>query len=200
MACVYIHKKLSNGEIFYVGVAARMDRPYSRHNRNKYWHNTVNKYGYTVHIVRDNLTYCCALTLEKILIGIYGRKDLNTGSLTNMTDGGEGTINISNETRLKISRAKKGISVSEETKIKISKSLTGRANTRGKFTHSNITKMHLSDKQCKSVVLLETGEIFKSILEASLKLGINKSSIGRSCRNKKSTKNLNFRFYERTGE
>jgi hypothetical protein len=42
---------------------------------------------------------------EKLLIAIYGRKDLGTGILRNRTDGGEGASNPSMETRRKITAA-----------------------------------------------------------------------------------------------
>jgi len=40
-----------------------------------------------------------ALARERLLILQYGRHDLGTGPLTNMTDGGEGPANFSEETR-----------------------------------------------------------------------------------------------------
>lgn len=45
---------------------------------------------------------------ETKLIALFGRKDLGSGSLTNMTDGGDGRINPSIASRLKISEAMKG--------------------------------------------------------------------------------------------
>ena len=52
-----------------------------------------------------------ALMLEKGLIKIFGRKDLNKGTLYNFTDGGEGTTNFvrSEESNRKTSEKLKGI-------------------------------------------------------------------------------------------
>ena len=94
---VYTHEK-PNGEIFYVGVG-NVKRPYSFIKkgwgaRSKAWWNIVDKYGYPiVKIVCENLSSVEALEKEKELIKLYGRRDLNEGSLVNHTDGGDGVWN-----------------------------------------------------------------------------------------------------------
>jgi hypothetical protein len=61
-----------------------------------------------------------ALLQEKLLIAIYGRLDLDTGSLFNHTNGGQGQsgriYSPSAETRAKLSAAGKGRMVSEKTR------------------------------------------------------------------------------------
>lgn len=123
---VYRHLK-PNGEVFYIGIGDVI-RAYRKVGRNKHWKNIVNKYGYEVQILKEDLSWEDACELECILIDYYGRRDLGLGPLVNMTDGGEGTLNYthSEETRVKLSEANTGKFMSEETKLKISEALTGK--------------------------------------------------------------------------
>lgn len=85
---VYGHY-IPNSDIpFYIGKGT--GRRYKKtDNRNKWWKHIVDKYGYESKIIKDGLAEHAACELEKQLIAEYGRRDLGTGVLVNLTDGGE---------------------------------------------------------------------------------------------------------------
>jgi hypothetical protein len=103
MAVVYLHRRKDTNEVFYVGIGQTEKRAYDIKNRkNKHWKGIVEKYGYTVEIFLTDLSWDQACEKEKELIAEIGRKDLKLGPLVNMTDGGEGQNNPSEETRRKL--------------------------------------------------------------------------------------------------
>jgi hypothetical protein len=122
MAIVYEHIRNDTNEVFYVGIGEEEGRAYVRYGRNPHWKNIVNKSGYTVNIIHKDIDWEEAKKIEILLIEKYGRKDLVTGNLVNMTDGGEGTLGliVSEETRQKRSEALKGKKLSDEHRQKMS--------------------------------------------------------------------------------
>ena len=119
MAIVYKHIRISDNEIFYIGIGYNAKRAYSKKNRNLYWKNYTNKHQYKVEITHTNICWEEACSIEKYLISFYGRKDLLLGNLLNMTDGGEGLINPSNITLQKFINARKGSHLSQSTRHKL---------------------------------------------------------------------------------
>jgi len=97
---VYLHRKATNGEIFYVG-KGRDWRAWSREPRNNLWERIVNKYGYYVEIYMDGLQDWYAYEIEEQLILKYGRIQLRNGCLANMNDGGAGSTGLSEESLAK---------------------------------------------------------------------------------------------------
>ena len=110
MATVYKHIRKDTNQIFYIGIGKQSKRAYSTTIRNKYWKSIVDKADYIVEIIKDGISWEEAIQLEIDLIAEYGRKDLGTGILSNMTDGGEGNNNqlCSIETRIKMGNTRRG--------------------------------------------------------------------------------------------
>lgn len=80
-----------------------------------------------IEIYRENLTNAQACEVEKNLILLFGRVDLATGVLTNMTDGGDGNNNFSEETRKRIGMKLKGVPHSAERRAFAAAAMIGRA-------------------------------------------------------------------------
>jgi len=116
---------LFNFEPFYVG-QGKNNRCYEglKYGGSLYKKRKIQKiikdgYKPEVIILHKNLEFEMAIKLEIEIILKIGRKDLNKGPLVNLTDGGEGTLNMSIESQEKKSKKLKGRKHTEETKEKI---------------------------------------------------------------------------------
>jgi hypothetical protein len=78
--------------------------------------------------LKKNITEQEAFKHEIYMIDVFGRKDLGTGILRNMTNGGEGVAGYSHteETKILISDLKKGKKLTEEHKKNVGDSLRGK--------------------------------------------------------------------------
>ena len=127
MAYVYRHIRFDKNEPFYIGIGNNNQyRLTEKRGRNTIWKHIINKTKYQAEILLDELTWEEACEKEKEFIKLYGRIDLGTGSLANMTDGGDGTVGRkyipSLEHRSNLSKASLGKKMSNEAKEKMSKS------------------------------------------------------------------------------
>lgn len=89
MAVVYRHIRLDKNEPFYIGIGKTEKRAYNKSGRNKIWKNIVAKTDYRIEILFDDLNREEAIEKELEFISMYGRINNSTGSLSNLTDGGD---------------------------------------------------------------------------------------------------------------
>lgn len=185
MAYVYRHIRLDKNVPFYIGIGKDDSFLYkrahykSKQKRNKIWLDIINKTSYEVEILFEELTWQQACEKEIELISLYGRIDLETGTLANMTNGGDGMVGVvrSEEYRLKLSERQKdgkaywfGKKFTEEQKQKISNSLKGRkvsSETKLKISNSLKGEKHPQYKKVSfkaiKVIDTETNIVYDSI-------------------------------------
>lgn len=96
---VYLHRRATDGRVFYVG-KGKCKRAFDKSKRSTHWKRIVAKHGYTVEFVQRDIQEWYAFELEKDLIAYYGRENL-----CNRTDGGDGVSGYkhSKEAKRKIS-------------------------------------------------------------------------------------------------
>jgi len=143
---VYEHVRLDTDEVFYVGIGTKnikgkyKCKTYSRaylkapSRRTEFWRNIFNKCEQTIRIdIVFESTYLDKVKEKEIeLIKKYGRRDLGTGKLVNLTDGGEGSS---------------GHKWSKEAKRKRAEQYSGQGNPFYGKTHSEDIKKELSSQR-----------------------------------------------------
>lgn len=116
-----------DGTPYYIGKGkeSRIIRKHRR--RNKQYFNPPNDTNKII-FLKKNLTEEQAFRHEKYMIAVFGRKDLGTGILRNMSNGGEGSSGfiMSREAKQKLSISHKGKKKSIETRMKMSSASKGR--------------------------------------------------------------------------
>lgn len=154
--------------VFYVGLGQKR-RAWST-NRNPFWKAVASKHGCSIWIVDSGLSMAEASDLERQLIAQYW---VSGARLTNMTTGGEGTPNLSDDARerkrIGISKAKRGKPISDALRIAISKAHKGRimsADHRARLSAAAKSKRSEKQKETsrkagmlksKAVFCVETG-------------------------------------------
>lgn len=124
---VYLHRKATTGEVFYVGKGTG-DRAYVKSHRTVFWKNVVDKHDYEVTLVLCNLPEDFAYELERRVIAFYGRRDIGTGQLVNMCDGGKTRTGHfhTDKSKEKIRQYRLGKKLSEESVRKLKGKTKGR--------------------------------------------------------------------------
>jgi hypothetical protein len=214
MPHIYRHIRLDKNEPFYVGIGLDdiPKRAYeTKKRRSQWWNNIVNKYGYSVDILFENVTIDFAKEKEKEFISLYGRIDLGTGTLCNQTNGGDG-INgwkANAENKINMSKAAKirGTSMLNNPEVIAKRANSNRGKKRtpeqcerlaawqrgvskSKEFIDNMRKRMLSPESveksrnqinCKKVLCLNNNIIYRSCAEASRQLGISHSGVSMIC-------------------
>ncbi len=193
MAYVYRHIRLDKNEIFYIGISNTIDpeyrRAYSNNSRNKYWKSIVAKTKYKVEVIFDDVSWDYAKEKEIEFINLYGKKTENSGTLCNMTSGGEGTLSLkwsfdrrekimssiiglkrSEASKLRMSESKKGILLSKSHKDNISKALKNKI-------WSETELLAKRQAPAKIVVNEQSGIFYMSANDAAIAHDINKSTL-----------------------
>jgi len=102
---VYVHRRASDGSVFYVGKGTGNRAWQKASKRNNHWKRIVDKHGLIVEVVESEYQNWYAMEREIQLIEFYGFENL-----CNQTHGGEGGGSRvwSDESRKKLSDSKKG--------------------------------------------------------------------------------------------
>jgi hypothetical protein len=109
MAYVYRHIRADKNEPFYIGIGS--DKGYrakDKKKRNKIWKGIVERTGYKVQILFDEISWEEACQKEIELIELYGRICTGSGTLANLSLGGEGYLDPPSEVRDQLSKSKLG--------------------------------------------------------------------------------------------
>ena len=186
MAYVYRHIRLDNNEPFYIGIGS--DSSYKRANerarRSTFWKKIVSKCGYKVQIIIDEVSYDFAKEKEKEFILLYGRKDLNTGSLCNLTDGGDGTANLvfTSEHKVRLSISAKNRYKDREIKTKLTKQEQNEL-SRKRMLLRNPCKGILKDKHHSfkgNITVYKDGGLigeYIGVVDCEERLGVSRSKV-----------------------
>jgi len=167
---VYLHRRITDGSIFYVG-KGKGTRDSSKSGRSNHWRNIVKKNGYYIERVKDGITECEAYELE---INLIRRLREDRKNICNIANGGEGGlfgIKLKDDHKEKLRNAKLGKKQMPEHAKKSAMAKTGKKQPRSAV--ETIRKLN------SVAVINSNGDIFPSASEASramsMQNGINAS-------------------------
>lgn len=179
---VYVHFK-PDWTPFYVGKGCKK-RAHNFVNRSARHKRVLAKYGKAnIHIkLWDFKTDEAAFAAEVFLIKLMRQSGIR---LVNMTDGGEGMCNPTEETRRKKSEAMRGRKYTEEHKRRISEALKGRIHP--PQVHEAVSRAKKGAKEPKEKTLLraaklEQGHYEKGMTKPVIVDGVYYTSINKAAR------------------
>ena len=188
---LYRHIRLDKNEPFYIGIGTKKDkifktttseyeRAYTKYKRSDYWKKIVNKANYEVEILLESDNYDFIKQKEIEFIALHGRRDLEKGTLVNLTDGGDGSIGrLYTEEQKEAKRASRiGVKRPPDTlkKMKEYNESVIKNNAQIKENEKYYTKYgtltilkYYSGRNC--TVQFEDGTILENIMYTSIKKG-----------------------------
>ncbi|MGR9056077.1 NUMOD3 domain-containing DNA-binding protein [Rhizobium leguminosarum] len=156
---VYAWSRPDTGSIFYIG-KGRGRRAHSISGRSRHFLNIVGKLRLSglspkVDFIAVGLSESDAFSMERECIAMHGRLDIGSGSLVNLTDGGEGVAGIimTEIHRAGISRGRTGKRHTDETREKLREAKLGRS---------------LSDEHKKNISLAQIGSKHSATSKAKI--------------------------------
>ena len=212
---IYRYTRNDTNQPFYIGIGSKRKRNYgtyqteyerafSKVNRNEHFLNIIKSVDYTIEIILETNSLDFLKQKEIELIKLYGRIDLKTGSLVNLTNGGDGHYNMSAKKRANLSKLCterfKGKPLPETQRIKKAQSQIGRVHESKSIEKRTATRKYNAEKRGyyvpldkvlkESISILQYDKdmnlikVWTSIREAARELKLNHTNIINVCKNK----------------
>ena len=175
---VYCYLRV-DGSPYYIGIAKKASRPKDRH----IW--LPPSCPGRIRVLRMGLSWAEAQEWERFYIARYGRKDIGTGILRNLTDGGEGSAGrVRSEAERKVisekakarqndpewrrkNPSRKGFVLSAETRQKLSDHMKRRLSTpEGRLAHAEMLKNALGSESVRAKMSESALKYWKDNAEA----------------------------------
>lgn len=132
---LYVHYRTDKKEAFYIGIGTKYrkkdyDRALCYKKRSEFWKRVCNKTRYNIMIISESDDKQEIINQEINYIKVLGKKKDKTGTLVNITDGGEGLfghkVKWTEDMKNKIREANKKRVISDLTREKLRIALKNR--------------------------------------------------------------------------